>query len=586
MLNTFSFYFRKLDFLGPPIGVENEDSNRLRSNQGAFLSFLTFLAAFIIAIMFGQEVYQRKNPNVSESKEFVESSKVYFKDFPALFTFHYGNTEEVANPYDFYDFWIQSFHIDANSTTTIRYNYSLVDCETRNFTIYNEILENQIFQTPYSFYCINFTENDYFSNDFTTPNSVYFRMLIELCDVNDPSRNCKLTKEVFTTRTLVVSMTYINTFVDTINFEKPVVPFIERFVQPISWGLFKLIYFQLSNNIIISDAGWLLEDKQEIHYLSYKGKNTDMNLIDFNYGRYVYALVFESPRLRIKIQRTYMKVQELFARVGGIANAFVIIITIASNDYIRYLYYFFIKKHSFESNSSNDMIKLNSFIKESSHDIKLKDNLSSKEEVKISKSNKDSNFRIKLPEITAVSRNNLKQINDKKEYIDDENDRDVIKTTNKNFNIKNNKNNFSLSDKSFKKETENKELCNSNLLLKSHVGIESNLQNFKLSKLDKEDNHIKDISINVNKNNISKLKYPGFLDDVINGLFLENAKDSKKQKEFNYLTYVCVRTFKCCYKSDVFSAYENDVIKIKSLLDARLFSTFLLQQYNMLYKNE
>ena len=143
--------------------------------------------------MFGQELYIRKNPLVSESKEFISESKVYFKDFPVLYTFHYGDTSEVENPSDFFDYFVESFHVDSQSKLTVKKNYTLTRCQHDFFTSNKEIIKDLISKTPFQYYCFNNSNYDYFSNEMGSPSSVYFRFLVELCDINNPSRNCKIT---------------------------------------------------------------------------------------------------------------------------------------------------------------------------------------------------------------------------------------------------------------------------------------------------------------------------------------------------------------------------------------------------------
>ena len=74
---SIGYYYRKLDFLGHNIGFEYENTNKYSTNSGAFFSLITLILAIILSIMFGREVYERKNPFISTNKENLENSKIF-----------------------------------------------------------------------------------------------------------------------------------------------------------------------------------------------------------------------------------------------------------------------------------------------------------------------------------------------------------------------------------------------------------------------------------------------------------------------------------------------------------------------------
>lgn len=76
----------------------------------------------------------------------------------------------------------------------------------------------------------------------------------------------------------------------------------------------------------------------------------------------MYWITFESPNIREIEKRSYMKVQDLFAKVGGIINAIFIIINILFYDYLRFIFkkdianYLISSKNSDYNNYSNSII--------------------------------------------------------------------------------------------------------------------------------------------------------------------------------------------------------------------------------------
>ncbi len=103
-----------------------------------------------------------------------------------------------------------------------------------------------------------------------------------------------------------------------------------------------------------------------------------------------------------------------------------------------------------------------------------------------------------------------------------------------------------------------------------------------MSNLNKEQGFIDKKVKNID-NNISSNIY--FLDETetVKKLFSVN-KNSYELKLSKYCSYFCARFFRCCYKNEVISFYENEIIRVKKLLDLKLFSNYLLQQYTLPYK--
>jgi len=98
-----STYFKSIDAFGKNTGFIHEDNNDFKTNLGAILSILIVIACTIITILFGKEIFERKNPNVSESSEFSSVARVEMLDWPVFFILSdtYGNV--IDNPFDYYN---------------------------------------------------------------------------------------------------------------------------------------------------------------------------------------------------------------------------------------------------------------------------------------------------------------------------------------------------------------------------------------------------------------------------------------------------------------------------------------------------
>ena len=89
--------FLKLDFLGHVLGFENDESFRYNTSQGAIISVLLIICTTAISLIFGQELYQRKNPSVTTSKEIVNNTFISLNELPIILTFHDSLGNEIKD---------------------------------------------------------------------------------------------------------------------------------------------------------------------------------------------------------------------------------------------------------------------------------------------------------------------------------------------------------------------------------------------------------------------------------------------------------------------------------------------------------
>lgn len=350
MSNTKSIsrIFSKIDLLGQEFNFESDNSIRHRSSQGALFSLITIIAIVIIAFLFGQEVYQRKNPNISLSKEVIPYSQVYLKDFPLLFTFHYPDTSEVKNITDVFDFSIETYHINSQSQVSALFNYTLVPCtqQVDKFRYNKQYVVSALTLTNYDYYCINFDDNYFFQNPMATTNSTFLKIIISICKEEERD-SCNLKRYDILNYNLQLVLTFVDNYVNSMDYSNPVVSYLNRKVQYLSYDLFKIANMIINNDILTSDNGWLFEELNQVEYMYFSDYINESNLRVKGETK-IFALVLESPIIRNKATRNYLKVQELFARIGGIANAMFIIVYFICYDYLRFIYLLFIREHTFK----------------------------------------------------------------------------------------------------------------------------------------------------------------------------------------------------------------------------------------------
>ena len=84
----------------------------------------------------------------------------------------------------------------------------------------------------------------------------------------------------------------------------------------------------------------------------------------------MHFIQLESPRLRKITKRSYLKVQELFAKIGGLVNFMIIFINIITSHYFRFKYLFHIYEQISEGNKNATIKDFNININQSSSNLK------------------------------------------------------------------------------------------------------------------------------------------------------------------------------------------------------------------------
>ena len=342
-------YIKIVDFIGPKFSVESDDSQNFTSIQGGILTLIIILVTVGLGFMFGKEIYERKKPNVSNSVESVNESVVYLNEFPLLFFLASPTTGKIIPNYrDYFDTKIFAVTMSAEGKVTFDYKNDFEYCQANKFKKFKNLVENILNKTdPNTHICVNFDEKVHFSNAFFALNSTNINLGLKKCDKS--LRKCADDLDVVL-KDILVSMYYIDSTLDTTNFLKPVETFLNLITVQLSDTLLKRNYLRFQTNILISDNGWIIEDKKEtlIPLLSSIVPD-DIRIFESGEDKnLMYLISLEAPKFRLKTTRSFLKIQELVSQVGGLISGLMIIIDILFAHYLRFLYLFWIRNYTYE----------------------------------------------------------------------------------------------------------------------------------------------------------------------------------------------------------------------------------------------
>ena len=327
-------YYRKLDILGQDIGFEENDSTKFKTWQGATLTIIVVTLCSVIGFLFGQEIYERKVANVSYSKDMLSSGVIEVNKNPFMFGLSNRLGIPITNPQDYIDIYEDVYSMDALMKVSFKRNLMVPNCNSTTITMFNNYFKVSTLCDAGGCYCSDPKSNRTFQNLFGNPVSTFINVNFVPCDKT--KRTCAKDLELVLSNFFMNGLV-INSYVKSDNYTDPLNYYVQNIVYQFSTDFYKRIYVAVTNNTFISDNGWLLENSVLLNYAQISEVRIDM--LTYSKGNTpIGAYTFHSPRLVDKIRRSYMKIQDLAAKIGGIINAMFIIINLLTIKYLRFLY--------------------------------------------------------------------------------------------------------------------------------------------------------------------------------------------------------------------------------------------------------
>lgn len=438
--NPFKFYLMKADFFSENISFNFNESKRLNSSFGVFLTILVITMSIILCIMFGKDVYQRNNPTLAESTLFLEDSKIS-KDH-ILFFFNFrradGTIQEDLHKY----INLKLLSMNLQNSQVVGYKYipiKIEHCSDYHFQNFSTIfLENNINVEEYLnfFDCVSLPDDFEVYNPYGYSNSTLNIFRFVYCD--HETSECPDDLDSFKEQRYI-DFKFLDNYVDSYNHRKTINFFINSLSIQLTDKFSKRTFLSFKNNVYSSDEGWLFEATKETNFVTFNEKETDISPFMDNT---LYELFLVSPQTSVHYKRSYLKVQDLLAKVGGFINGLIIVLKILTIDYFEFSYLLLInsliynEKYDDLNNDNNISIKdNNNNIKDISLSI-AKDKPDFKKLIK--KAIKVNNF---ITKINNHEKNNNELIRDNKITKDTLNNNLATKKDDKSINMSRNTNN-------------------------------------------------------------------------------------------------------------------------------------------------
>lgn len=342
-MKSLLYHAQKIDLFGRNYIFEEFDSQRYSTKTGIFFTILIVITCIVIGFLFGQEIYSRDNPTVLNSEEYLDNSRITVKEFPMFFSFVNGPTVNQPTVPLYVDMKITHMIINNDFTPTIKYYDGYKRCNVEEYEEFYQPYIKDIFadlkdKNSMDLYCIN--QNDlYFQNDYSAKNSSYINVRFLLR--TESEGNIDLEARTALLKDLYLVTTVVDSYIDSSNYDNPKNYYVSNKSQKISTDFNQRVFYNIQKISFSTNNGWLLDDEVKEDILSVKSITQDISSSDGN----LFWVTLSSPNIRNKIKRSYMKVQDMLAKIGGFFNALYMVILILTKNYVNFSFYNYIYKY-------------------------------------------------------------------------------------------------------------------------------------------------------------------------------------------------------------------------------------------------
>lgn len=327
---------RSIDFFKAPINFKLKQQSKLTTTSGSVFSIAIII--FISIFIFESDLFQKKHPKVlSSNLKTFKSEKINLNK--KIIAFGLQNEEGKA----FLD----------NSIYTATFKI-LVKNENKNFEVEEKVLqtheckeEDFNYQNKNLFeelslknnFCPNRSENLEVEGYWDEASLGYLMVELNICDNITMNGTCKSLNEIRKFMEIYNNFNiYIqNSYIDYHDYNKPIKSIIENDYVYIDHNYRKIMQILFKKSSLSTDHGLSFEDFSDLNEVIIDEKKSDFIIIN-NAESGTNLLRFElyASKNSLRIERSYEKLSDLVAKLGGLLKVFMAMGYIFTNLELRY----------------------------------------------------------------------------------------------------------------------------------------------------------------------------------------------------------------------------------------------------------
>jgi hypothetical protein len=316
----------RLDFLGPQINLTIKNNQIYKTNFGGFSSLLLIVIAFTAFLGFGRDMYEKKNPNVTFNRIVTSGQNLSktIKDDNFLLAIYDQYSDLPFPDYErrffiYYDY----FYNEGNGTSFTSPKIPLKKCKKEALSIW----EGYFYVDPSLYYCFPDNSNIDLLGVMNQGRHSSIRIQVDFCENNLYIKDCipkEDSQELISTGRIQMHYIIENTVIDSLNYTQPgsQAPYTNIVnTSPFSWTRLNILFKQINS---ITDTGFFVENFESELFIAIESVNYEST---YSSGtNTIFSHMLGNSKYVETYSRRYIKIQDIFAMMGGFLNASMIIL--------------------------------------------------------------------------------------------------------------------------------------------------------------------------------------------------------------------------------------------------------------------
>lgn len=331
---------KKFDIFGHQFYFRINEERTYKTYIGGILTIICVAIMVLVTFLFGSDFFDKTNSKILYQTVFPEQY-YQIKPQPDNFTIAWRLEDVNGNPVANQDILhgrLEVFNYVLNTTTNLYDSTSWYFPPTKCSTI--KVLDPNFKagRNLNDWHCLDFSQIDFnWGGDWQIPFLGLFRLNLYSCLNDDRNSTCTSYEDLTSITNgpdkLYFSILYPKYTLAPDNLTNPIQYQYENFFELISSAIQKSQLYHFNEVYIYDDQGWIFQDTKEDKIVTLGSKTPDLIYVseeDYkspDSDTTVYRNVFFFSKNYEKYNRSFMKVQELVAQVGGMLKLLMVVFT-------------------------------------------------------------------------------------------------------------------------------------------------------------------------------------------------------------------------------------------------------------------
>ena len=335
-------YFKNINIYGLPFSIRYKNRSTYTSKTGIILSIFSIVFFTGFTFYYFLQLINHSSFTVLQCNDKSKYHSINLTSIPVMFGFLNSNSEYFSMNEEIFNInvFIKTFNPLNSSVKAIYSPIELENCLNSEYRkIYPKMekydLEHFICIKPNQSIILNGRYGDS-TNGFKSLNVYFGQCITEECLKKNLSEYNNILYDLF------LSVVYLSDVIDNYNYSNPLTQEFRSETFQITPLTFKKYIYYFSSLLYISNNGLIFNDYKNYFsfifdhiHLDFVGRNNSDSTMIFDDKIYsmIFQFTFSSADYPLIFERQYLKIQDIFSRIGGFVD-FVYIVCNAITIYI------------------------------------------------------------------------------------------------------------------------------------------------------------------------------------------------------------------------------------------------------------